>query len=69
MAILRSDFVDIEGLEVRGKDRRARRGAKCIQMVYFGCEFPHSRHVVSDLVPYTAQRSMTRNIDIKWGAP
>lgn len=29
-------FVDIEDLEVRGKDGGAKRGAKCIQMVYFG---------------------------------
>lgn len=65
MAILRSNFVDIEGLEVWGKDRGAKGGDKCIRMVYFGCEFPDSRHVISDLVPYTAQRSMTRDIDIK----
>ena len=69
MAILRSNFVYIEDLEVRGKDRSTRRGAKRVQMVYFGCEFPHPRHVILDLVPYTVQRSMARNIDIKWGVP
>ena len=62
---MRSDFVDIEGLEVRRKDRRAKGGVQCTRVVHFRCEFSHSRHVTSNLVPYTVQRLVARDIDIE----
>ena len=63
--ILRPDFVNIESLKVRRRDGRTEQGAKCIQMVYFDCDFPYSRYMVPDLVPYTIYRSIARDIDIK----
>jgi hypothetical protein len=61
--------VDFDGLEVRHKDGGAKRSVQRVQMVYFDCEFPHSRHVIPDLVPYTVQRAVAREIDIEQGAP
>lgn len=67
--ILGSNPVDLEGSEARRNNRRPKRGAKRVQMVYFGREFPNPGHMVLDLVPNSIQWQMGRNIDIEQGAP
>lgn len=67
--MLVSILEDLEGLEALRKGRRVERGAELDQMVHFGCEFPHSRHMCPDRVPNSVQRSMARDIDVKRGAP